>query len=391
MRMRILDRERYWAFFKAYLICFVALVGLYVVIDAFTNLDEFTEVREGTIPILRYMGWYYSIRMFMFYDQLCGVITMMAAIFTVTWMQRNNELLAMLAAGISTQRVIRPVLIAAVLVSALAVVNQEVVMPQFGEELLKSADDDGQRRVLVAGRFDLNQVFIHAKDGDRLTETLSKVNVSIPASPSLYGVSAELTAIEATYISPDDSKAPMRGGWLLRGARLTPTDLPLDSKTGLLWRLDAKDLTYFPPPVAPAASLTGDAFFLQTNLSFTDLTRNRHWFQFANTHELITGLSNPANDPEELEIRVFLHVRILRPLLGLTLLFLSLPLVLGGESRNMFINLGLSLGTSAIFYTVLFITKYLAENSVVAPALAGWGPLAVFGTVAAARWDSIRS
>jgi lipopolysaccharide export system permease protein len=391
MRMRILDHERYWAFFKAYLICFVALVGLYVVIDAFTNLDEFTEVREGTIPILRYMGWYYSIRMFMFYDQLCGVITMMAAIFTVTWMQRNNELLAMLAAGISTQRVIRPVLVAAVLVSILAVLNQELVMPIFGEELLKSPDDDGLRRVQVAGRFDLNQVFIHAKDGDRLTQTLSRMNVSIPASPSLYGVSAEISAVEACYISPDDNSAPMRGGWLLRGARLTPTDLPLDSKIGLLWRLDAKDLTYFPKPQVPAASLTGDALFLQTNLSFTDLTRNRHWFQFANSHEVIQGLSNPANDPEELEIRVFLHWRMLRPLLGLALLFLSLPLVLGGESRNMFINLGLSLGTSAVFYTVLFITQYLANNAVIPAPLAAWGPLMAFGTVAAARWDSIRT
>ena len=33
----------YWAFFKAYIICFIALVGLYIVIDAFSNLDEFTE------------------------------------------------------------------------------------------------------------------------------------------------------------------------------------------------------------------------------------------------------------------------------------------------------------------------------------------------------------
>jgi len=41
--MRILDQQRYWAFFKAYVICFVALVGLYVVIDAFSNLDEFAK------------------------------------------------------------------------------------------------------------------------------------------------------------------------------------------------------------------------------------------------------------------------------------------------------------------------------------------------------------
>src|SRR4051812_50189581 len=111
--MRILDRERYWAFFKAYAICFIALVGLYVVIDAFANLDEFSEVASG-VALFRNMGRYYLIKMSLFYDRLCGVIVMMAAIFTVTWMQRNNELLAMLAAGVGTKRVIQPVLIAAV-------------------------------------------------------------------------------------------------------------------------------------------------------------------------------------------------------------------------------------------------------------------------------------
>ena len=45
--MWILDRQRYWAFIKAYIICFVALVGLYVVIDAFSNLDEFAKRAEG--------------------------------------------------------------------------------------------------------------------------------------------------------------------------------------------------------------------------------------------------------------------------------------------------------------------------------------------------------
>ena len=41
--MRILDRQRYWSFLKAYVICYFSLVGLYIVIDAFSNLDEFTK------------------------------------------------------------------------------------------------------------------------------------------------------------------------------------------------------------------------------------------------------------------------------------------------------------------------------------------------------------
>ena len=159
--MWILDRERYWSFVKAYFICFVALVGLYVVIDSFSNLDEFEEVSPTTLALFGNMGRYYLIKMSLIYDQICGIITMMAAIFTVTWMQRNNELLAMLAAGISTQRVIRPVL-----VSALA--DQQPggrepgagSCPRYAEQLQRPPDDDGSLLLIkVYPRQDGNDVF----------------------------------------------------------------------------------------------------------------------------------------------------------------------------------------------------------------------------------------
>ena len=54
--MRILDRQRYWAFLKAYLICYVSLVGLYIVIDAFSNLDEFTKRADGLGELFRDHG-----------------------------------------------------------------------------------------------------------------------------------------------------------------------------------------------------------------------------------------------------------------------------------------------------------------------------------------------
>jgi len=87
--MRTLDRERYWAFFKAYLICFTALVGLYVVIDAFSNVDEFSKRAEGAGELFQIMGWYYLVHMGQFYSQFSAVAGMMAVIFTVIWMQKN--------------------------------------------------------------------------------------------------------------------------------------------------------------------------------------------------------------------------------------------------------------------------------------------------------------
>ncbi|MFO0909171.1 MAG: LptF/LptG family permease [Isosphaeraceae bacterium] len=384
--MRILDRQRYWAFLKAYFICFTALVGLYVVIDAFSNFDEFTKRAEGA-QIPRVMARYYLIHMSEFYDRLCGVISMMAAIFTVTWMQKNNELLAMLAAGISTHRVIRPVVISAIIVSSLAIANQEFIMPRLGEELQKSHDDDGTRLVRVFGRYDTNGVYIHGNDADRRAQVIRRFNATFP--PELFGAIRELAADQALYIPESAAKMPLRGGWLLRGARMNQPVEGNSLKKGILIRLD--NARGFPKPQGPLPELGHETYFLYSGLTFETLTRNRQWYQYANTVDLIRGLSDPANEPERLDIEVFLHTRILRPLLAVTLLCLSLPLVLGGYGRNMFINLGFSLGTSAVFYAVVFTTQYLGSHSVLSPELSAWAPLIAFGTLAVARWDAIRT
>src|SRR5205807_1235208 len=75
--VRILDNQRYWSFFKAYVICYVSLVGLYIVIDAFSNLDEFSKRAEGAVEMFQIMSRFYLIHQSQFFDQLCGVIGMM--------------------------------------------------------------------------------------------------------------------------------------------------------------------------------------------------------------------------------------------------------------------------------------------------------------------------
>jgi lipopolysaccharide export system permease protein len=77
--------------------------------------------------------------------------------------------------------------------------------------------------------------------------------------------------------------------------------------------------------------------------------------------------------------------------MNLTLLLLSLPLVLRGYGGNMFVNLGLSLGTSALFYGINFMCQYLGNNGHISPELSAWAPLIGFGSLAAARWGNIRT
>ena len=218
--MRILDKQRYWSFIKAYVICYVSLVGLYIVIDAFSNLDEFTKRADGIVELSQVMGRFYLIRQSLMFDQLSSVIGMMAAIFTVTWMQRNNEQLAVLAAGVSTHRAIVPVLVAAVLVSFLSVANQEFIMPRFAEDLAKSHDDDGTAAVHVTGRYDARNIYLHGVDADRASRTILTFWATIPKG--VFGSIRDIKGQQATYIPPDHPTAPLKGGWLIRGAIVNP-------------------------------------------------------------------------------------------------------------------------------------------------------------------------
>jgi lipopolysaccharide export system permease protein len=436
--VRILDRQRYWSFLKAYVICYVSLVGLYIVIDAFSNLDEFTKRADGVLECMQVMARYYLIHQSQFFDQLSGVIGMMAAIFTVTWMQRNNEQLAMLAAGISTYRAIRPVVISSVLVGVLVVCNQELIMPRFAEDLSKTHDDDGIQKVHVSSRYDPRGIMIHGNEADRGTRTIMPFYSTMPVG--VYGKIHEIKAVQATYIPPTHPTAPLKGGWLIRQAAINPAidNATLHAENSVLTRV--ADLRGFPPayvqsakgsgqadpaaaaPLSPRTDITylvsqpafplclnpvvlkscvlldrGDEFgrgdyFLKSSLTFQAMTRKPTWYQFAPTLDLIQGLTDPSTEgSERLDIATFVHIRMLRPILAINLLCMSLPLVLGGYGRNTFINLGFALGNSAMFYGAVILCQYLASFAILTPELAAWSPLIVFGTMATVRWGQIRT
>ncbi len=390
--MRILDRQRYWSFIKAYFTCYVSLVGLYIVIDAFSNLDEFMKRAEGFSELVKVMGRYYLVHQALYLDQLGSVIAMMAAIFTVTWMQRNNEQLAILAAGMSTHRAIRPVLFASVIVSGFSVANQEIVIPRHAEEIQKSHDDDGTSKVQVPSRYDSRGVMVDGSLVDRASRTIvNRFNATIPFS--VYGSSRKLEGQQATYVPADHPRAPIKGGWLVRGATITPpVDPALLEPGGSILTL-VKGTTGFPPQWGDQPIQKGETYFLKTSLSFKAMTRKLGWHRYASMGELLDGLADPSSEGTERgEIAMYIHIRLLRPVLALTLLFMTLPLVLGGYGRNMFINLGFALGNSAMFYGGAMLCEYLGNNAVVTPpSLAAWLPLFVFAMLATWRWDQIRT
>src|SRR5205823_9078904 len=148
--LTIIDRHLIFNYLKGYMVCLVSLLALYIVVDLFTNLDDFASHNGGIETTVRLITVYYGYKVWQIFDRLCEAILVLAATFTVAWMRRNNEQIPLLACGVPTHRIVRPVILSACLMPSLNIVNQEFIIPTIGVRLTYQRDDpDGEKETQV--------------------------------------------------------------------------------------------------------------------------------------------------------------------------------------------------------------------------------------------------
>jgi lipopolysaccharide export system permease protein len=355
-------------YFKAYAICLTSLLSLYIVVDLFTHLDDFLP-SQGSIglqaTLIRIVS-YYGYRLPQFFDRLCEAITLLAAMFTVAMMQRNNEQLPLLSAGVSTHRLVTPVLICACLMLSLAVLNQEVFIPMVASKLTLNKDDPGgEKEISVRGNYEPNFIHIEGDFAVRATQTVRNFRCTIPES--VAGNLIHISAQQGRYLPPDEEQP--RGRWELTGC--VPRDLePIPDL------LEVRD---------------AGRYLLYTRLTdFEALVRQPSWFQFASTQRLYEELLRPEST-RLAAIAVLFHNRLTRPLLGMILVFMGLSVILRDNTRNVIISAGLCLVLCAVFYVAIHTCKMLGDYEYLAPAFAAWLPVLLFGPFALALFDAIQT
>lgn len=380
--MRIIDRYLLRQFLQVFFICFVSFDGLYIVIDAFSNLDEFLHYAESEGTVYGLIAEFYSYRSIFLFERMSSMLTMITGMFTVTWIQRHNELTALTAAGVSRARVIRPIVVAAIAISLLTGLGRELVIPHLADKLNRDPKNlrgecaqefrpryDNETNVLMQGRVTYANEMRIEDASFILPETLNKYGKQLSA-PNVY-------------YQPPTATRP--GGYLFKG--VTSPDRLLQSHS---LTLEGKPVII--TPVDAADWLAADHCFVVSNVSFEQLNGGQGWRQFSSTRELVAGLSNPSlglNGEFGADVRVAIHARVVQPLLDLTLLFLGLPLVLHGTNRNVFIAIGLCGMVSGAFMGVVMASQYLGQISLIRPALAAWVPLMIFVPVAVAMYERI--
>jgi lipopolysaccharide export system permease protein len=378
-RLLIIDRYLLRQFVQTFLICFCSLTGLYIVIDSFTNLEEFITYSRDNGGILAVMGQYYAYRVLSFFDTTSHIVSLIAAMFTVTWIQRHNELTALEAAGIPKSRVVKPVIVTVGAIILLSAANREFVIPSVRNNLSSNAQDlGGSRGKQLVPRRDVETGVLLRSRGQAFAneKRIHKPDFQMPGGLDRYG--PRLIAENAYYRPPQQDRP---GGYLLAGVTQPQgldgePSLPLDHPPVLLTRRDHAWL-------AP-----GECFVI-SDVSFEYLAADNNWRQLSSTYELIRGLRNRSLDYGAGE-RMVIHARMVQPLLDMTLLFLGLPLVLSRSNRNVFLAIGMCLALVVAFMLVVMGCKYLGANYWLEPSLAAWLPLMIFVPCAVALSPPLR-
>ncbi len=367
--MKIVDGYIFRKFFTIFFLTCVTVSGLYVVFDIFTKFDEFWKADAPAFGFVTAIAEYYFIHTFVVVDILFSFIALLAALATLTMMARQNEIIALLATGLSPGRIIAPVLIGAFLVSLAFTTVREAFLPRRLAELNLSPVDFVKRsdEVDVVSAFDgWTGITVDGQTLSRSKGTIREPRILLGRGLSRYG--NRLVAKSAVYLNADGNRP---AGWLLSGAKLSA-----EASDGPAWVEEASGRTVVYPPGSADWVKPGEAF-VATSVDATRLAAGDGWRLYNSTSALTAAANDPTFARDAVELTIRAHTRFLRPFADLLPLCLGLPFVFLRSERNVFAAVGRGCGLAGAYVASQYVATFFGEK-LGSAALGVWAPFFVF-------------
>ena len=364
--MKILDRYVGKNFAIGYCIAFCVLIGLRIIIDLFVNLDEFTEHPDLTsLAVIKNILRYYGLHSTLYFRDFAGMITVVAAAFSLARMIRSNELVAVMASGVSLKRVIAPIVLLAMLLTGLLIVDQEIIIPPLSDKLVRSQDDlPGQESYDVCFIIDGNGSLICAQSFVLKTSTLHYPTIirrRKKTNTLTWEVIDRISAEKAHY-------DPNTGLWLLTNGRLTEKD------SGKI--------------AQPIAAFTSD--IVPKDIP---VRRKSRYLNLLSSGQLAALAAQRTKIKDRAQLYSQKHFRITEPIINLAMLMVCSILVCR-DPKSMKSAIVISFGVTTICFIATFICKMLATEVVfdkIMPEFWAWLPVVIFLPIAFIELDSMKT
>ena len=394
--MKIIDRYVIASFIRNYCISFMVLVGMYIALDMvfnFNNLVNFqpnASAIETVVGALRDMADYYFYQCFLFFTQLSGIIPVVAAAFTLMRLSRFNELTALLAAGVPMLRIAAPIVLAALVLNALLLVDQELLIPRMIPKLVREHDEIHKE---AKSYFSVECMQDEENGLLRATRYYPSVGSANPPHMEVVDV-IQRKEVERTVEGRDGK--PGKIIELLPVAHIT-ADSAVWNKQEQAWdltngqRVTGLGTDEVPSPAQPCATYKSNI-----NPEEINLYRSGNFAELLSTERINQLLQRPKSYGTLHLLRIK-HLRFTQPLMNVILLLLAIPCVLQREPGKL-----KTAATKCLFLMGLGMgSVFLAQQFANAPphsikpdqwaALMAWLPIFIFGPTCVFLLERVKS
>ncbi len=373
--MKILDKYVAKSFLTGYIISLLVLVGLCIVVDLLVNVDEFVEFSDyGMLFVAGNILRYYGAQSALYFRDLAGIIIVLAAVFSLGKMTRNNELIAIMASGISLKRVIAPIIVLSVALTSLVVIDQEIIIPRLVSQLVRGHDYDRAKGESYDFWFltDSNGHLISANYYIEREETMYKPLVVLRRQ-----VKNEDGSIE--WIVLGDIKADK--------ARYNHETKKWDLENAVFSRL----------ATTPGESGTDiPSFEFETDVTPTDIPirQQESYKALLSSGQLSKLAKEKTKLKDQAELFSQKNFRITDPIINLVMLMVALPVLVCRDPKSMKAAVAVSFSITGSCFLVMFACKMLATEAVfgrIIPHFWAWLPVIVFLPIAFIELDSMKT
>lgn len=321
----------------------LAFILVFIVVDLVENVDRFIDRKTPIQDVVRY---------YLFYIPYIVILTLpvamlIAVLFSVGNLARYNELTAMKASGLSLYRILFPVLRLAFLISLMAMIFGETIVPETNARYLDIKR--GTRQPSPAQRDniflqDRNEkvIFVHHYDAEQRTGQ----EISIQQ----YQGNTLRRRIDAESMIWTDE------GWILQNATVRE------------FSGDQENITRFQTLNSPFLTLLPQ--------DFARPKRNPEEMGYFELSDYIRRIQRAGGDARRW--LVDLQLKISFPFANFIIVLFGAPLASTRKRTGKALSFGLSLFICFIYYSGVKAGQVLGREELLPPLLAAWVPNLLF-------------
>ena len=348
--MRLLDRYVLKSFLQAYALCIAAFISIWLIFDISDHISRFLDFRMSLLVVVQY----YLTQVPQILVILLPVSLLLGLLFSLGRMSRTNEIVSMLAAGVSIPRLLLPLIAAGLVTTGVSAALNYSLAPHA--EQAQKTYFDPSRTIGITG-----QLFRNRRDNRTWFIQLFHPAENQFTTVQVLQQDANDNIVK-NYLAASASYDAEKNAWDMRGVKVVSYD--------------------------GAGNITGEEnaeSLVITDWSETPfrLASTNMRAEFLSFQELRDYLHFNSDFPRNLLAPFWTHLqyRIALPWTCLVVVFIAAPLAIGFSRGGVLSSVAAAIILVFANNFMMHFFLALGEGNRIPPWAAAWTPNVLFGIV----------